>query len=47
MRSMITTLLEIGGAASITIGTFLVSVPAGLIVAGAAAILFGYMAGDE
>lgn len=48
MRALVTTILEIVGAASVAVGAGLYSFPAGLIVAGAALVTFGYQgAGDE
>lgn len=38
---MVANLLQIGGIAAIAVGAGLVFIPAGLIVAGAGAVLFG------
>lgn len=45
MRDLLTSALEVVGAATICYGVFTISTAAGLIVSGVAAIAFGYLAG--
>jgi hypothetical protein len=44
MRSILTTVAELAGAASIVVGVTLVNVPAGWITAGVVSILFSLQA---
>ena len=45
MRDVVTTILEVAGFATVTVGVFLVAVPAGLMVAGLSLLLVGWLAG--
>lgn len=47
MRDRITSCLEIAGLATIAGGCFLVALPLGLLVAGAALVLVGYVEGRK
>jgi hypothetical protein len=47
MRALVTTALEVVGAACVTVGAAMFSVPAGFIVGGVALVVFGYQAGGD
>jgi hypothetical protein len=47
MRSVLTTLSEIGGAALVTLGAFLFAHSLGLVVGGLCLIGIGYLLGRE
>lgn len=46
LRSPISTTLEVVGLASVAVGIGLISLPAGIIAAGAALCMVGYLIGD-
>jgi len=46
-RQIVSTVLQVGGFAGLTVGVFLWSVPAGLVVAGGIAILIGFVVGQN
>lgn len=47
MRDVLTTLLELAGAAAIVFGVALLSVPAACVVAGVLAVLVGVVLGAD
>jgi hypothetical protein len=47
MRSKLTTLAEVVGAALVAVGAGMIYVPAGVVVAGVALAGVGYLAGDS
>lgn len=46
-RHIVSTVLQVSGFAGLTLGVFLWSVPAGLVVAGGVAILIGFSVGQN
>ena len=46
-RHIISSVLQVAGFAGITVGVFMWSIPAGLVVAGAVVILVGFVVGQN
>ena len=47
MRAVLTTLIEVAGAAAVTVGALMVSASLGIMVGGTLAIVGGYLGGRE
>jgi hypothetical protein len=47
MRSFVSSLLEVAGAAAVAVGAGLMWFPAGVVVGGGLLMLFGYQSGGE
>ena len=47
MRNVVSSIVEVIGAAAVTVGAGMAWLPAGLIVGGSLLIVFGFQAGDS